>query len=502
MEGCLEERPVGRIVTNKNRLEFSGISEDFEGDTLLENFQQSAKRPVPRDVVEKRPAKRQKSDDGYRPEEDDVDSDLEGDTLLGCTPGPRRKLEAKNSAQDRLVMPPPAKPIARLDDRSYLPAREMIDRNLQHSIVRKQSFGYESVISEEEIFSKRNAVRREDRSEVNPQFEYDRAQRHAETQELPDDTGTWAEAEKDLFYRLAMRGFEPLVPGHWSMDFKTLPQQLFSVQEQEPLILPYEQREFRAKHYLRALFAIAAGVRDRSLTGLQTEPIIKRALQKFISWALLDAGVHPTQRPNAIPVHAIATQRRNENSHDVVRRMETKLYKLACRYQDVHRVRQSVEPTPQLGTPETSTDYHLGSACEYDSVHMPTLIGLVIVSSVVAVVTLDSRFRLPHLHQPSSTQQAPNESTTRRHPSYPYSSSTAHETDSNAAGPSDDSGLRFIANFDFSTHDGYDVWDGLAMAICVMRIRKTMLELCHLAESEGQAGRGGLWERVGPERGS
>ena len=50
-------------------------------------------------------------------------------------------------------------------------------------------------------------------------------------------------------------------------------------------------------------------------------------------------------------------------------------------------------------------------------------------------------------------------------------------------------------SFDFSD-DGMDVWNALAIAICVMRIRKTMLELCMEAEANGENGNGALWEQA------
>jgi hypothetical protein len=41
-----------------------------------------------------------------------------------------------------------------------------------------------------------------------------------------------------------------------------------------------------------------------------------------------------------------------------------------------------------------------------------------------------------------------------------------------------------------------DVWNALAIAICVMRIRKTMLELCVEAETNGENGNAALWEQA------
>ncbi|ERF72343.1 hypothetical protein EPUS_06099 [Endocarpon pusillum Z07020] len=493
----LNEEPLAPPTKSKDWLGASGDeedSEDLEGDTLFEEIQKPEKRSAPSDYLEQRPAKRLKSNDEYRPKKNDERGDFEGETLLASTPHPEDHAPAnKKEQEDRQAMPPPPKPHISLDDKPYIPERDLIDRNLQNNIIRSPSMSHDSDFSEDEIFTKKTAVRREDRSEVNPQLEYDRAKRFAEAQQLPEDGSTWTEAEKDLYFRLAMRGFEALIPEHWAMDFKTLPQLLFSTGGREPLIVPFDKREFRAKHYLRTLFGIAANVRDKRLVGLRAEPTIKRTVRQFISWALFDAGVHPLQRPRAIPVHALVSMRPSETTHDVFKRMSRRLFKLARRYQDAHRVRQSIEPPSQhhapLPMPAESFEYRPGvSGSGYDDANMPTLIGLMIASSVVAVVTLDSRSTTLESH---FEQEA-----ARRHSSTSIASSNHEERSS----PKDESPLRYIAKFDFSTHDGYDVWDGFAMAICVMRIRKTMLELCERAESEGQAGRGCLWERVLPAK--
>ena len=61
-------------------------------------------------------------------------------------------------------------------------------------------------------------------------FEFDysieKARRWSGVVNLPQ--GVWSEGERDLFFRLAMRGFEPLIPKHWHLDFPTLPDSLFA----------------------------------------------------------------------------------------------------------------------------------------------------------------------------------------------------------------------------------------------------------------------------------
>ena len=54
------------------------------------------------------------------------------------------------------------------------------------------------------------------------------------------DRSTWTEGEVELFNRLNMRGFDPMLPLHWHMDFPTMPEQLFT--RDRP------QQTFRAIH--------------------------------------------------------------------------------------------------------------------------------------------------------------------------------------------------------------------------------------------------------------
>ena len=59
-------------------------------------------------------------------------------------------------------------------------------------------------------------------------FDYslEKAKRWSLAVNLPK--GVWSEGERQLFSRLAMRGFEPLIPKHWHFDFPTLPDSLFT----------------------------------------------------------------------------------------------------------------------------------------------------------------------------------------------------------------------------------------------------------------------------------
>lgn len=78
-------------------------------------------------------------------------------------------------------------------------------------------------------------------------FSVEKARRWAEAINLPD--GVFNDEESDLFFRLAMRGFEPLVPRHWKYDFPTLPDLLFPSREDKTktLIQALEGSNFYGK---------------------------------------------------------------------------------------------------------------------------------------------------------------------------------------------------------------------------------------------------------------
>lgn len=438
---------------------------NLDGDTLVASSTKSRKRPIEGSTSQATTRKKHKTADHSFLSEDDDGSDFEGAILETSTPPPppasiKNNQTTTKEAADRALMPPPAAPTNQ--EKRHASPKDLFDRGWEDD---KYSDDQNDELSEEETFTSSTAIRKNGPKEVTD-FDEQKALRYTEAIGIPENSGTWAEAEKDLYYRLAFRGFEPLVPAHWANDFKTLPSSLFSADGGDPpLIQCHLQREFRGIHALRGLFSMGTKIRDRALSGhkLRPEPVLKRTARKYISWALADVGLHPTQRPNAIPVHSLVTMRRGETTQATISIISEKLHTLAQRYRTVYGVRESIE----LRDPASISSEDMTS----EDSHLPVLTGLMICSSLIAVVTLNSatqslaRVRSTGNHR-QSLQQA-----------------------------KDESGVRFIATFDFS-EDGMDVWNALAIAICVMRIRKTMLELCERGEANGEDGKGDLWERV------
>ena len=431
---------------------------NLDGDTLIDSATLTKKRLSSAKVAPESSRKRQKHNDStYAPRSEDGDSDFDSAELETSTPSAtiqRKPVQARQAA-DRVLMPPPATPGPR--SRGGTPKRTpwspgRVNFNLNDE---------ELDVDEDETFTNQTAIKKGGPKEV-IDFDQEKALRYAEATRLPETGGHWAEAEKDLFYRLAYRAFEPLIPSTWMNDFKTLPESLFALEgDPAPLIQANLQRDFRAIHELRNLFLLGQRVRDGvAERRKRAEPIFSRCLKNYVSWALTDVGLHPKQRPNAIPVHALVTMKRNETGSDTVHAISDKLYQLADAYTRAYGIVPSVETT--------DTESVITSATT-DEANLPVLTGLMVCHSLVVIVTLNS-----------ASHARKQKSRTRR-------TSLQQATE--------DSGLRFIATFDFSD-DGMDVWNALAIAIAVMRIRRTMLELCERGEANGEDGKGGLWERA------
>jgi hypothetical protein len=70
--------------------------------------------------------------------------------------------------------------------------------------------------------------------------------------------GDWHEDEIALFSKLSMRGFEPLLPGHWRRDFRTCPGTIFSDNEEDTYLNTKSGDDFRG-NFLSYLFSIIFG---------------------------------------------------------------------------------------------------------------------------------------------------------------------------------------------------------------------------------------------------
>lgn len=339
---------------------------------------------------------------------------------------PRLSATALAKAErDRAMMPPPAIPVQAPPsdaDSSYQPRDD-------------------DAIS----FTMTGMTRR--RPEDLDEEQMEAARRHAAAIQLPADSGTWSEAEQELFFRLAKRGFQPLLPQNWMLDFDTLPLSIFAHEESidPPLIQNMRDNHFRATHALRRLLEAGHDVRDRTHVspGVRRERILQRIVKRYLHWALTDVGLRPNSFSNFLPTHVIVTHRKGRSTFQTLEEMASKLHNLAERHRKVAKVHPTIEPHESQVIPSGPVD-----AVQENS-ETPTLFGLVFISSVLAIMTLS-----PFTAEKSITNPPG---------SPPISPPVSNDC------------LRTIIDLDFSQKD-QDVWNSLGVAIVAMQIRDEALK--------------------------
>ncbi|MCJ1252362.1 hypothetical protein MMC24_000167 [Lignoscripta atroalba] len=164
--------------------------------------------------------------------------------------------------------------------------------------------------------------------------------------------GDWTAAELALFNRLNNRGFEPLLPANWAMDFQTVPHTLFSHDESEILIKAASDNEFRgrfkavfahvypvtnscllpATNALTSLVMLGVRVRERLDRKLTPEPILRKEIESYIKWSIEDGGL---KRRTFIPILSVVSRRGRETVADIVARTTRQMHENGRRYREL-----------------------------------------------------------------------------------------------------------------------------------------------------------------------
>lgn len=133
-------------------------------------------------------------------------------------------------------------------DEIYLPSPKVVKKGFskRQLLLTGVNDGLSDEDDEYEYIDQRNVSKNEAKGVVYD-FSLERAKRWAAAVSLPEDK--WSEAEKQLFFRLAMRGFEPLLPRHWQHDFSTLPNTMFPLPDDKtaPIIRAFKHSDFHGK---------------------------------------------------------------------------------------------------------------------------------------------------------------------------------------------------------------------------------------------------------------
>ncbi|KAI9851341.1 MAG: hypothetical protein M1838_003982 [Thelocarpon superellum] len=256
----------------------------------------------------------------------------------------------------------------------------------------------------------------------------------------------WSEAELFLFQRITLRAFEPVLPRHWAMDFKTMPSVLFSRRDEKTYICSASGNDFRAQKALSDLMSLGSKVRASLQSGTMPDAMIKREYERYFKWAAEDGEF---AKKDYIPLIAIATptSRTRRLPHRVKSKgleasMTRKLQSLAARHRAALAVRKSIEPSAPSTLVTPSASASSGSQEPSYIYTPPTLYGILISSATIAIVTYDAS-------RPSSP-------------------------------------LRPLALFDLS-RTGQDVWNGFSIALLANAARDEMVKLDQVVEFADRA---------------
>ncbi|UDD58262.1 hypothetical protein AFCA_005723 [Aspergillus flavus] len=308
-------------------------------------------------------------------------------------------------------------------------------------VVRKRSHSPNVVLTtpqiKEEIFDDSDfRVSQTRHSTVVFSLSVEKARRWADAIDIPE--GLYNEEEKDLFFRLAMRGFEPLIPEQWRSDFPTLPYTLFSDAEGDsrPVIHTFKSSKTYAIRSLAALFSLGGRVRDCRILKKGPEILIKTTISQYFRWALRDTDIHINR--DAIPVHVIYAKKKGETTLDAVKKLNLHLQLLASRHREAL---SAAAPDGDHGSINLQLN-EKDDGYSAPSRFYPLLIGFIICGPIIAILTLGTDL-----------------------------SSTTDDTDS-----------KYICQFDLEDA-GHDVWNSLAVAITVMKIRETMMQLVDIGSA-------------------
>ncbi|KAI9721958.1 MAG: hypothetical protein M1812_001916 [Candelaria pacifica] len=268
-----------------------------------------------------------------------------------------------------------------------------------------------------------------DASSIIPTLEDERKKRETALKKI--SAGGWADGEVELYQKLTMRGFEPLLPTLWAADFRTIPARLFASNEQHTLINSVSGNDFRAIKALRNLLTLGGRVRSKIESGRNPEEMMRHEMTKYIQWSHQDSSI---VKKTHIPNIAIAISKPGQSTTIVEEKIKYELEYLAAHYRYAFRIHKSVEN-------DTSSDSNHGSEIEEYSQPLLTLFGIVIAHSIVAFVTHDSA-------NPEAT-------------------------------------IRSLGMFDFGLKD-MDVWNSFAVAILIVQARNYLVGLRGQLEDGGE----------------
>ncbi|CAG8909209.1 unnamed protein product [Penicillium egyptiacum] len=210
---------------------------------------------------------------------------------------------------------------------------------------------------------------------LNNKLTRERAKRLLDAVELPQGHDLSPDVQQTA-HQLLTRGCMPTLHRHWEKDFSTLPESLFfsgkddeTQRKESNFVLENDKgSEFYAIRAFQELLKICGNVRDYcNILDICPGIYIKKSIEKYLRWALTDAGVRV--HPDTPPVHVIYCKHQDEEPKEA-------FSKVAKAFENLLNTWQS-----QLAAP------HYGEEA------WPALIGFVLCGPVLSVICLDTN---PH----------------------------------------------------------------------------------------------------------
>ena len=237
----------------------------------------------------------------------------------------------------------------------------------------------------------------------------------------------WVPADVQIFRKLAMRGFEPLMPYEWcEKDLSALPTALFTEDDEEAFIKGIckdgSTTSFHAVRHFTQLLDLGARVRAKQLSKRNPGSWIKHEIKAYYKWALKDAALYDKLGWPAILVIQVASS--ESRGHELQSRMIKRLRKVSQKWS------KTIKRLPKD-----------------EKFEIPSVYGVIISQTVIAFVTYVAAEDIG-------------------------SKSAAEPT----------SALHTIGLFDFSD-GGYDVWNAIALAIFAVHCRNQLMDITELAPS-------------------
>ncbi|KAJ5269451.1 hypothetical protein N7505_005209 [Penicillium chrysogenum] len=211
---------------------------------------------------------------------------------------------------------------------------------------------------------------------LNNKLTRERAKRLLDAVKLPQGHHLSPDVQQTA-HQLLTRGCLPTIHRHWEKDFSTLPESLFfsgkddkTQRKESNFVLENDKgSEFYAIRAFQELLKICGNVRDYcNILDICPGIYIKKSIEKYLRWALADAGVRV--QPDTPPVHVIYCKHQDEDPKEAFEKVAKALESLLDTWQG------------QLAAPHDGEE------------GWPALIGFVLCAPVLSVICLDTN---PHL---------------------------------------------------------------------------------------------------------